>query len=129
MFFDGSSRSDGAGAGIVFVSPQKQVLPYSVVLGELCLNNVAEYQALIIKLQMAIEMGISELEVYGDSQLVINQLLTRYEVKKDNLIPYFQYASHLLKKFVTVFLEHVPREENQMSDALANLANLSIVWG
>ena len=102
MFFDGSSRSDGAGAGIIFVSPQKQVLSYSVVLGELCSNNVVEYQALIIGLQMAIEMKISELEVYGDSQLVINQLLIWYEVKKDNLIPYFQYASHMLEKFETV---------------------------
>ena len=71
---------------------------------------------------MAMEIKISELEVYGDSQLVINQLLTGYEVKKDNLTPYFQYASHLLEKFVTVFLEHVQRKENQMADALANLA-------
>ncbi|KAL0413541.1 UNVERIFIED_CONTAM: Transposon Tf2-12 polyprotein [Sesamum radiatum] len=48
MFFDGAARSDGAGAGVVFVSPEKQVLTYSFVLGELCSNNVAEYQALII---------------------------------------------------------------------------------
>ena len=78
---------------------------------------------------MAIEMKISELEIYGDSQLVINQLLTRYEVKKDNLIPYFQYASHLLEKFVTIFLEHVPRKENRMADVLANLATTLALSG
>ena len=74
-------------------------------------------------------MKISELEVYGDSQLVINQLMIRYEVKKDNLIPYFQYANHLLEKFETVFLEHVPREENRMADALANLVTTLALSG
>ncbi|KAL0374254.1 UNVERIFIED_CONTAM: hypothetical protein Sradi_3341100 [Sesamum radiatum] len=73
MFSDGAARSDGAGAGVVFVSPEKQVLTYSIVLTELCSNNVAEYQALIIGLQMTSEMGIIEMEVYGNSKLIINQ--------------------------------------------------------
>ncbi|KAL0361044.1 UNVERIFIED_CONTAM: hypothetical protein Sradi_3788900 [Sesamum radiatum] len=77
MFFDGAARTDGAGAGVVFVSPEKQVLTYSIVLNELCSNNVAEYQALIIGLQMASEMVIIEIEVYGDSKLIINQLLNK----------------------------------------------------
>ncbi|KAM2060462.1 hypothetical protein ACFX1T_045650 [Malus domestica] len=90
---------------------------------ELCSNNVAEYQALIIRLQMAINMRITALEIFGDSKLIINQLLTEYEVKKDDLIPYFQLATQLLQEFETVTLEHVPRKENQMADALANLAS------
>ncbi|KAM2634117.1 hypothetical protein EV1_024633 [Malus domestica] len=64
---------------------------------ELCSNNVAEYQALIIGLQMAINMGITALEIFGDSKLIINQLLTEYEVKKDDLIPYFRLATHCYK--------------------------------
>ncbi|BFG37669.1 hypothetical protein CerSpe_239430 [Prunus speciosa] len=72
-------------------------------------------------LQMAVEMKISSLEVYGDSMLVINQLLTYYEVRKDDLIPYHQMATQLLEKFDFVMLEHVPRKDNQMEDALANL--------
>ncbi|KAM1242895.1 hypothetical protein ACFX2G_035203 [Malus domestica] len=123
MFFDGSARADGAGAGVVFMSPQRHILPYSFQLSELCSNNVAEYQALIIGLQMAINMGIIALEIFGDSKLIINQLLTEYEVKKDDLIPYFWLATQLLQEFETVTLEHVPRKENQMADALANLAS------
>ncbi|KAI5328301.1 hypothetical protein L3X38_027698 [Prunus dulcis] len=73
-------------------------------------------------LQMAVEMKISSLEVYGDSMLVINQLLTHYEVRKDDLIPYHQLATQLLERFDFVTLEHVPRKDNQMADALANLA-------
>ena len=122
MFFDGSSRADGAGAGVIFVSPQKQILPYSFTLGELCSNNVAEYQALIMGLQTALEIEIQSLEVYGDSKLVIDQLLTNYEVKKEDLVPYFQLATQLLKGFDNVTLIHVPRKENQIADALANLA-------
>ncbi|KAL0345464.1 UNVERIFIED_CONTAM: Transposon Tf2-12 polyprotein [Sesamum radiatum] len=122
MFFAGAARTDGAGAGVVFVSPEKQVLTYSIVLNELCSNNVTEYQALIIGLQMASEMGIIEMEVYGDSKLIINQLLNIYEVKKEDLVPFFRQASHLLKSFASVTLNHIPRKENRMADALANLA-------
>ena len=71
MFFNGATRREGVGAGVVFVSPQQQILLYSFSLSELCSNNVAEYQALIC-LQMAIEMGISQLEIFGDSKLIIN---------------------------------------------------------
>ncbi|KAM1017646.1 hypothetical protein ACFX2A_048180 [Malus domestica] len=123
MFFDGSARADGAGAGVVFMSPQTHILPYSFQLSKLCSNNVAEYQALIIGLQMAINMGITAFEIFGDSKLIINQLLTEYEVRKDDLIPYFRLATQLLQEFETVTLEHVPRKENQMADALANLAS------
>ncbi|KAM1849376.1 hypothetical protein ACFX14_013418 [Malus domestica] len=90
---------------------------------ELCSNNVIEYQALIIGLQMAINMEIPALEIYGDSKLIVNQLLTEYEVRKDDLVPYFRLATQLLQRFEAVTLEHVPRKENQMADALANLAS------
>ncbi|XP_024164333.1 uncharacterized protein LOC112171367 [Rosa chinensis] len=122
MFFNGSSRADGAGAGVVVISPQRQILPYAFTHSELCSNNVAEYQALNMGLQTAVEMKISNLEVYGDSKLVVDQFLTIYEVKKEDLVPYFQLATQLLKGFDAVTLTHVPRKENQTADALANLA-------
>uniref|UniRef100_A0A803ML20 RNase H type-1 domain-containing protein n=1 Tax=Chenopodium quinoa TaxID=63459 RepID=A0A803ML20_CHEQI len=67
-------------------------------------------------------MGIQDLDVYGDSQLVISQLLGEYEVKKEDLIPYHKHASRLLDKFDTVRLSHVPRSANKMADTLAGLA-------
>ncbi|KAF7127547.1 hypothetical protein RHSIM_Rhsim11G0065500 [Rhododendron simsii] len=67
-------------------------------------------------------MKIVDLEIFGDSKLIINQLCGDYEVRKDDLVLYFQYANHLLKNLEGVTLEHVPREENRMADALANLA-------
>ncbi|KAK3005480.1 hypothetical protein RJ639_017513 [Escallonia herrerae] len=129
MFFDGAARSDGAGAGVVFVSLQPQVLPYAFTLGKKCSNNVAENQALIIGLQMALELGIPSVVVSGDSKLVINQLLKEYKVKKEDLVPYFLYATILINKFNSVELEHVPKEENRMANALANLATTLALRG
>ncbi|XP_070002293.1 uncharacterized protein [Nicotiana sylvestris] len=122
MFFDGSARRNGTGAGVMLIFPERQVLPFSFVLGETCSNNVAEYQALIVNLKMALEMKILQLEIYGDSKLIINQLLGSYEVKKKDLLSYHEYAFGLLEKFNRVFLNHIPREENCKADALANLA-------
>jgi len=120
--FDGAARRDGAGARIVLVSPEKHILPYSFVLVDLCSNNVVEHQKLILGLQMAIGMGTKDLNVYGDSQLVINQLLEEFEVKKDDLIRQQKNALQLLEKLKTVKLEHVPKSANKIADALTNLA-------
>jgi len=108
MHFDGAARCDGAGAGVVFVSPEKHILPYSFVLTQSCSNNMAEYQALNLSLQMALEMGIKDLNIYNDSQLVINQLLEEYKVKKEDLFPYHRHALRLLDRLGIVKLEHVP---------------------
>ena len=67
-------------------------------------------------------MKITSLEICGDSKLEINQLLALYEVKSDNLVPHFQYATQLMEKFERISLVHIPPKENQMVDALANLA-------
>ena len=79
---------------------------------------------------MMIEMKITSLEICGDSKLVINQLIALYEVKSDDLVPYFQYATQLMEKFKPISLVHIPRKENQMADALANLAaSLTLLKG
>ncbi|XP_070015488.1 uncharacterized protein [Nicotiana sylvestris] len=81
MYFDGAAHCGGAGAGVVFVTSQGEVLPYSFTLMQLCSNNVAEYQVLILGLEMAVEMKRLQLQVFGDSQLVVNQILSSYKVK------------------------------------------------
>ena len=122
MFFDGAARREGAGVGVVFVSPQRQILLYLFSLSELYSNNVAEYQALIIGLQIAIEMGISQLEIFRDSKLIINQILEQFDVKKEDLILYCKYAKKLLANFEAITLEYIPRKQSRQADALANLA-------
>jgi ribonuclease HI len=83
MYFDGACRKSGAGAGVIFVTPDEAIIPYSFTLISAVSNNAAEYEALIIGLETAYNMGLNTLYVYGDSQLVINQLLGTYVVKKE----------------------------------------------
>ena len=92
MYFDGATHRYGAGAGVVFVTPQEEVIPYSFTLINHCSNNVAEYQALILGLEMAVDMKQLQLQVFGDSQLVIKHLLGSYEVRNPELRPYHDYA-------------------------------------
>ncbi|KAL0448957.1 UNVERIFIED_CONTAM: hypothetical protein Slati_1452100 [Sesamum latifolium] len=113
MYFDGASHKEGAGAGVVFVTSEGEVLPYSFTLTQNCSNNMAEYQALIFWLEMAVDTKQRHLKVYGDSQLVINQLLGLYEVKKPELLSYHNYAKRLIGWLGDVELEHLPRRDNK----------------
>ncbi|XP_075074627.1 uncharacterized protein LOC142162205 [Nicotiana tabacum] len=121
MFFDGSARRNGVRACVVLISPDRQVLPFSFVLAKTCSYNATEYQALIIGHEMELDIKILQLEIDFESKLIINQLLGIYNVKNEDIFPNHQYASCLLERFDQVFLNHVPREENCMDDALANL--------
>nr|XP_027124252.1 uncharacterized protein LOC113740942 [Coffea arabica] len=117
MYFDGAAHRDGAGAGVVFYTPEADILPYSFTLTRRCSNNVAEYQALILGLETAVDMKQLHLRVYGDSKLVVNQLLGVYDVKKPELIPYYKYASNSWD-IGNVTIEHIPRNFNQQADSL-----------
>ncbi|KAL0463316.1 UNVERIFIED_CONTAM: hypothetical protein Slati_0219200 [Sesamum latifolium] len=72
---------------------------------------------------MAVDIKQLHLKVFGDSKLVINQLLELYEVKKHKLFPYFSYAQRLIGWLGDVKIEHVPRKDNKQADTLAKLAS------
>jgi len=93
MFFDGASRIGPkgkiiTGVGVVFISPQNHILPQEFSLTTPCSNNVAEYNVLLIGLQITYEMGVCYLEAYDDSKPIVNQVKGEYEVRHENLIPY-----------------------------------------
>ncbi|KAI3455106.1 hypothetical protein Pfo_011769 [Paulownia fortunei] len=124
IYFDGASHKKGAGAGVIFIISDGEVLPYSFTLIQNCSNNIAEYQALILRLEMAVDIKQLHLKVYGDSKLVVNQLLGLYEVKKPELLPYFNYARRLIRWLRDIVIEHIPRTDNNQADALANLVSI-----
>jgi ribonuclease HI len=74
MYFDGSLKLQGAGAGILFTAPGGEQLKYALQLLFLASNNVAEYEALIHGLSIVVSLGIKKLMVYGDSLVVISQI-------------------------------------------------------
>jgi len=85
-------------------------------------NNVAEYAGLIHGLEKAVEKEVKELEIRGDSQVVIYQLKGRYSVNSGKLLPYYRRALELLGKFRKVKLVWIPREENGEADKLSTRA-------
>jgi len=77
-----------AGVRVVFISPHNHVLLHTFSLIEPCSNNVSEYNALLIGLQLTRKMGVQYLEAYGASKLVINQIKGEYDVCYEHLISY-----------------------------------------
>ena len=124
LYTDGAARGNPgpAGAGAVIVSPDGHIVAkIGKFLGE-STNNVAEYMGLILGLKRAKAMGIKELEVLADSELMVKQLAGDYAVKADHLKPLHDEAKALLRGFSWVEVRHIPREENAQADAMSNRA-------
>ncbi len=124
VYSDGAARGNPgpAGAGAVLVSPDgATVASLGRFLGE-ATNNYAEYHGLILGLQRALELGVSEVQVYADSQLVIRQLGGQYRVRNEGLRPLFDEALRLLRSFRKYELHHIPRERNTAADEMSNRA-------
>jgi ribonuclease HI len=117
--FDGSHSGHGAGAGVVLTAPSGEVFYRSFRLEFDCTNNVVEYEALILGLNLAIDKGATILEVKGDSDLIISQVLMRFAAKNEKLKKYRDMAQNISKTFKKMSLEAIPREENHVADALA----------
>ncbi|KAG9458371.1 hypothetical protein H6P81_002879 [Aristolochia fimbriata] len=122
MYFDGVARRNGVGAGVLFVSPRRDLLPYLFVLTQNCSNNEAEYQAILLGFGMAVKMELPQLNIYGDSALVIMQLTGEFEVKKRKLVPFWRHAGELVAQISEASLHYVPRSENGPADGLARIA-------
>lgn len=122
LFADGGSRGNPgpAASGAVLYSEDGTVL---AEIGEylgIATNNVAEWRALLAGLARARELGIDEIEIRLDSELVVRQITGAYRVKHADLIPLHAKAKSLLRTFKTVGIRHVPRKENAAADAVVN---------
>uniref|UniRef100_A0A2N9GKE8 Uncharacterized protein n=1 Tax=Fagus sylvatica TaxID=28930 RepID=A0A2N9GKE8_FAGSY len=122
LFVDGASNMKGAGAGAVLVSPEGLILEQAVRLGFLASNNEAEYEALLIGLRSAIRLGADRLQVFCDSQLVVNHISGEYLAWDERMLFYRSIAKSLLSKFDSVQVEQIKREYNSHADILAKLA-------
>jgi ribonuclease HI len=122
VHIDGGSRGNPgpAGIGVLFLRPDGSVVErLHRGIGE-ATNNVAEYSALLAALERAAALGIADLEVYSDSELLVRQLEGRYQVKHPALRPLYATARKRIAGFTHFAIHHVPRELNAEADALAN---------
>jgi ribonuclease HI len=124
LYTDGASKGNpgAAGAGWVLINEKHSVaIKECKFLGQ-ATNNEAEYQALILGLQKALSLGIIEIRIYMDSELLVRQLNGLYKVRNPRLNVFFSQARDLLKKFTNYAIMHVPRAENREADRMANEA-------
>jgi ribonuclease HI len=122
MYFDGSLMKTGAGAGLLFISPLGKHLRYVLRLRFPASNNVAEYEALVNGLHVAIELGVRRLDARGDSQLVIGQVMKNSHYRDRNLEAYCDEVRRLEDKFYGLELNHIARRYNETADELAKIA-------
>ena len=124
MVFDGAMNAYRKGIGAVIISPHGSHIPFTARLTFDCTNNMVEYEACIIGLEDAIDLRIKVLDVYGDLTLVVNQIKGEWDTRHPGLIPYKDYARRLLSFFNKVEFHHIPRDKNQMEDALETLVSM-----
>jgi ribonuclease HI len=123
MYFDGSLKLQGAGAGILFIAPGGEQLKYALQLLFPASNNAVEYEALIHGLNIAISLGIKRLMVYGDSLVVISQINKEWDCSNDSMGKYCTAVRKLEDKFEGLEFHHVERDRNAAADALSKLGS------
>src|SRR4029078_6569179 len=110
MYFDGSLKLGGRGAGVLFISPKGEQLKYVFQILFEVSNNEAEYEALLHGLRLAISLGTKRLLVYGDSILVVQQVNKEWDVNKDTMDAYVEKIRKLKNKFSGLEIHHVDRD-------------------
>jgi ribonuclease HI len=121
---DGASRGNPgeAGAGAVISDARGRTIKELKCSLGLTSNNVAEYRALILALEKALELGARSVTVFLDSELVVRQVRGEYRVREPHLKILYQRAKEILNQFSQFSILYIPREENRRADQLANEA-------
>ena len=99
MYFDGATNQNGSGIVVLLISPKGAHIPFSGRLNFLTTNNTTEYEACTMGLQAALGLGVKELEVYGDSALIISQIQNKWKIKEERPMPYHQCLQKWASKF------------------------------
>lgn len=122
--FDGCSKNNPglSGCGAVIYNFDKEIWSSHFFVGESATNNHAEYAGLILGLQKAKELGIKNINIEGDSLLVINQMKGVFKCKSQNLIELHNNAKQLETYFDSITYIHVLRHKNKRADELSNFA-------
>jgi ribonuclease HI len=135
MYFDGSKRVQGAGAGVVLILPQGDKLKYVLRMSFLqSSNNEAEYEALLHGMKMAKACGATRLKIFGDSNLVVQQVMNRCDAISNNMTAYRNLYYYLEGTFDGCEVSHVSRASNEETDNLTNIGSqclpipLGVFW-
>jgi ribonuclease HI len=121
--FDGSLQLQGAGAGILVISPNRESFKYVLQMHFSTSNNVAEYEALFHGLRIATSLIIRRLKVLGDSLLIVNHANKEWSCLDDKMLLYCQELCKLENNFDGLDYLHILRGKNEVTDELAKLGS------
>jgi ribonuclease HI len=124
LFTDGGARGNPGPAayGFVLEAEDGTVLSAEGVAIGTATNNVAEYSGLVEGLRRALELGVDEVELVSDSELMVKQMRGEYRVKNEALQELFSQANALARRLGSVEYRHVKRAHNELADKLVNEA-------
>jgi ribonuclease HI len=123
MYFDGSLMKTGVGTGLLFISPLGVHMCYIIQLHFFASNNIAEYEALITGLRIIVKLGVRHLDVRGDSQLGIDQVMKSSSCHDPKMEAYCEEVRCLEDKFHGLELNHIACRYNEAADELAKIAS------
>jgi ribonuclease HI len=123
MYFDGALNLEGAGAGVLLISPQGEQLKYVLQIHYRASNNGAEYEALIHGLRIVVSLGIKRLLAFGDSKVVIEQVNKEWDCVTDTMDAYYANIRKLVGHFEGIKFQHVPQNNNVAADVLSKLGS------
>jgi ribonuclease HI len=122
MYFNGSKRVQGDGARIVLISPKGDKLKYVLQMSfSQASNNEAKYEALLHGTKMAKACGATRLKIFGDSNLVVQQVLNHCDAISDNMTAYRNLYYYLEGTFDGCEVSHISKASNEEADNLANI--------
>nr|XP_025617069.1 uncharacterized protein LOC112709395 [Arachis hypogaea] len=122
LYVDGASNAEGSGAGVYLTNKHDLQTEQSIRFSFQTSNNQAEYEALLAGLRLAQSLNITHLQVYCDSQLVVQQVTGHFQVKDQLLEKYHTLVRDLIPQFHSVQITHIAQEQNTRADALSKLA-------
>ncbi|XP_075486366.1 uncharacterized protein LOC142525971 [Primulina tabacum] len=128
VYVDGSSSKDGSGVGVVLISPAGEEVKLAVRLDFRASNNEAKYEAVLVGLRAARNVGATRVLIFSDSQLVAQQMKGMYDVKDEKLIEYAQEVDRVREKFTEITFEQIPKKENEKADTLTKMAETMGSW-
>jgi ribonuclease HI len=123
IYFDGSYTLKGAGAGVVLIPTEGDMLKYAIQIEFSATNNTAEYEGLVTGLRLTKELGIWWLLIRGDSQLVEKQVQKEYGCNNDKIVEYLAKVWRLEKFFYAFEVRYVPCPDNRDVDHVACIAS------
>jgi ribonuclease HI len=115
MYFGGSLMKMGVGTGLLFIPPLRVHVRYIIRLHFPASNNIAEYEALVMGLRIAVGLGVRHLDVRGDSQLMIDQVMKSSNCHDPKMEAYCEEAWRLEDKFHGLELNHIARRYNEVA--------------